>query len=460
MESPPTAIDHTLTSGGVATMPTTGAFRSLMAASQGPRPLSNVFAYRTTRMGRPIPMSLSDARFHVGGMVPTQGFERSRTTYSVMSMPNEDAAGEPKEDERKPPAENEPAESPSNTHDGTARSTGRRAVESDPETAAQVPRLFAFPPASTQTRCFRKRKGENESRDSKRSAVASTSDGKPTANLKIDPDECSDAGSCCICMCDPEEGETASIDGCDHAFCFECIEKWSERENTCPLCKVRFSRITRVDKSKKKKGQKGTKKVKQRDQRADMNPGHALQGLLAGLHNNSGFSSSIARLIFSGLGPSAGGGVIDFGTNTLGGPANVARRGGGPRQVRFRNPVALIDDPFFPDNEDGSDDGSDDDPTGFADFLSNMRQMNQQGGTRVEQFTVFGTYPMLSGESRLGGRDLSRATDFAATTANVTRSYATNAHVANAGGTADNALEIESDSDEDEVEVVDVRGGA
>ena len=482
MESPPTAIEHTLTSGGVASMPTTGAFRSLMAASQGPRPLSNVFAYRTTRMGRPIPMSLSDARFHVGGMVQNQGFERSRTTYSMMSMPNEDATGEPKEDERKPPAESDPAESLSNAHDDTARLTDRRSIESDPETASQVPRLFAFQPAPPPNRCLRKRKGEAESTASKRSAMASAPDGKPSANLKIDPDECSDAGSCCICMGDPEEGENASIDSCDHALCFECIEKWSERENTCPLCKVRFSRITRVDKTKRKKGQKGTKKVKQRDQRADMNPGHALQGLLgttnvfrpdrpyrfqhlpasqptAGLHQNSGFSSSIARLLFSGLGPSAGGGVIDFGTNTLGGPPPVmARRSGGPRQVRFRNPVAHIDDTFFSDN----DDGSDDDPTGFADFLSNMRQMNQQGGTRVEQhqFTVFGTYPMLSGESQLGGRAVGRATDFDAMTAQLTRSYATNAHVANAGGTADNALEIESDSDEDEVEVVDVRSGA
>jgi hypothetical protein len=39
----------------------------------------------------------------------------------------------------------------------------------------------------------------------------------------------------------------------------------------------------------------------------------------------------------------------------------------------------------------------------------------------------------------------------------MTRSYATNAHDRNAGVSAENALEIEDDSDDDEVEVVDVR---
>ena len=486
MESPPTAIDHALASGGVATMPTTAAFRSLMASSQGPRPLSNVFGY-TARTSRPL--SISDTHFHVGGIVSNQGFERSRATYSVMSMPREDATVELKDDERKPPAAADPADSPASTHEVVGRLSDRRTVNTDADTAAQSPRslasvtteLFAFQPAPP--RSFRKRKSEAKATTSKkRSAVASTQDDKPSANLKVDPDEFSDAGSCCICMCDPDDGELSSIDGCDHEFCFKCIETWSERENTCPLCKVRFNRINRVDKSKKKKGQKGTKKVKQRDQRADLNTGHALQGLLgtsflvtirqitvqnltplpikAGLHQNSGFSSSIARLIFSGLGPSAGSGVLDFGAG-IDGPPSMARRGnilgGGPRQVRFRNSVAHIDDTFFSDN----DDGSDDDQTGYADFVSNMRRMNEQRGARIGQHqfaAVSGSYPLLSDPSRLGARDLGA---FAAATAaaHLTRSYATNAHVANAGGTADNALEIESDS-EDEVEVVDVRNGA
>ena len=85
--------------------------------------------------------------------------------------------------------------------------------------------------------------------------------------------------NCCICMCDVEPKELAMINGCDHQFCFSCIEKWSERENKCPLCKARFTKIDRIHK-KRKKGTKNTKKVKQKDQRSDLASGAALEGLL------------------------------------------------------------------------------------------------------------------------------------------------------------------------------------
>jgi hypothetical protein len=85
--------------------------------------------------------------------------------------------------------------------------------------------------------------------------------------------------SCCICMCDVAGDDLACISGCEHRFCFECIEKWAERENSCPLCKNRFTKIDRVNK-KKTKGQKNVKRVKQRDQRSDLGPGVALEGLL------------------------------------------------------------------------------------------------------------------------------------------------------------------------------------
>ena len=35
------------------------------------------------------------------------------------------------------------------------------------------------------------------------------------------------------------------IECCNHAFCFECIKRWSETENTCPMCKKRFNAIKR-----------------------------------------------------------------------------------------------------------------------------------------------------------------------------------------------------------------------
>jgi len=53
---------------------------------------------------------------------------------------------------------------------------------------------------------------------------------------------------CCICLDIPALPELSSLNGCGHTFCFDCIEKWAERENTCPLCKVRFTKINRVHK--------------------------------------------------------------------------------------------------------------------------------------------------------------------------------------------------------------------
>lgn len=99
-------------------------------------------------------------------------------------------------------------------------------------------------------------------------------------------------------MSDVEVGDLAKINSCDHRFCFSCIEKWAERENSCPLCKVRFTKIERLNKSRRK-GQTNTKKVKKRDQRSDL-PGAALEGLLASLARRGSSSSNVARLIFSG----------------------------------------------------------------------------------------------------------------------------------------------------------------
>jgi hypothetical protein len=37
--------------------------------------------------------------------------------------------------------------------------------------------------------------------------------------------------------------ELASIDGCTHVFCTDCITEWSDQENSCPNCKKRFTTI-------------------------------------------------------------------------------------------------------------------------------------------------------------------------------------------------------------------------
>ena len=48
---------------------------------------------------------------------------------------------------------------------------------------------------------------------------------------------------CAICY-DETEGETpATIDGCQHKFCFQCIDKWSETKRECPLCRKPFTSI-------------------------------------------------------------------------------------------------------------------------------------------------------------------------------------------------------------------------
>jgi hypothetical protein len=105
------------------------------------------------------------------------------------------------------------------------------------------------------------------------------------ARLKADPDEDVNTehdSTCCICMSEPEPADLASINGCEHMFCFGCIEKWADRENTCPLCKQRFTKIDRVNKSKKKAA-KSSKKVKNRSQRLEMTQSHGLESLFGEL---------------------------------------------------------------------------------------------------------------------------------------------------------------------------------
>mmetsp|Transcript_21145 Transcript_21145/g.38271 ORF Transcript_21145/g.38271 Transcript_21145/m.38271 type:complete len:545 (-) Transcript_21145:272-1906(-) len=53
--------------------------------------------------------------------------------------------------------------------------------------------------------------------------------------------------TCAICIDAPSSmAEVASISGCTHRFCFDCIDKWAQTENKCPCCKARFQTIDRV----------------------------------------------------------------------------------------------------------------------------------------------------------------------------------------------------------------------
>jgi hypothetical protein len=107
----------------------------------------------------------------------------------------------------------------------------------------------------------------------------------------------SKTSTCCICLEIPTEEELSTINGCEHPYCFTCIETWADRENTCPLCKSRFTKIEKVNykSSKRKRGDdddddhsdigdekllsgRKSKRVRNRNQRADINMINPLRG--------------------------------------------------------------------------------------------------------------------------------------------------------------------------------------
>lgn len=230
--------------------------------------------------------------------------------------------------------------------------------------------------------------------------------------------------SCCICMDEPKPSDLASINGCEHLFCFECIEKWAERENSCPLCKVRFTKIDRVNKAKKKKGEaaKNTKKVKQKDQRSDIATGAALEGLLASFASSASFPHQrVARLIFSGIGHTSGNPFA-----VLPGAARRAAAGG----------TSLEDSLFSSDTDD--EEGSF--MPGASSFAEFFRSVPRAPGIIVSTGLGgrHGINVTLGGDPPTG------------------RSYASNGGDSNAGRQAENPLEIEDDSDEEDIEVVQV----
>ncbi|KAL3943210.1 MAG: hypothetical protein SGBAC_002699 [Bacillariaceae sp.] len=239
-----------------------------------------------------------------------------------------------------------------------------------------------------------------------------------TTNLKKPPPQSSPEEStsdslepkgevnCCICMCDAEPNDLAGTNGCEHQFCFGCIEKWAERENSCPLCKIRFTKIDRKNK-KRKKGQKNTKKVKQRDQRSDLVSGAALEGLLANFASTN--PPNLTRLFLSGFGSL---GNIDFGA-----PLSHSR---------FRS-ITIA--------RGGSAD-SDDDESPLSSLF------------RVYTNTLPPPLmPMM--------QPMSFASRFSAS-----RSYASNSHDRTAGRGAENPLTIDdSDSDDDDIVVLSSRRG-
>jgi len=230
-------------------------------------------------------------------------------------------------------------------------------------------------------------------------------------------------------MCEPKPADVAKINGCDHLFCFDCIERWAERENTCPLCKVRFSKIERVQKKRKSGAEKlkNSKRVKQKDQRSDLGSGAGLEGLLERVASNHSFPSphqTFARLIFAS---------IDSGTPFSHPNANYRSmlvRGGIPVEGTFES-------------------DTDDDDEGET-FLRSVRAGHSLSLLRRNiaipgRVLVGGSMPVL------------RQVPFSRAAVPASRSYASNGSDLNAGRRAENPLHIcdsDDEGDGDEAEVV------
>lgn len=75
--------------------------------------------------------------------------------------------------------------------------------------------------------------------------------------------------SACICsICLDYVSLRGRLSACEHSFCFDCILRWAQRENTCPLCKVRFRRV-RKEALRKTYGKEGTVELQVEDRAQD-----------------------------------------------------------------------------------------------------------------------------------------------------------------------------------------------
>jgi Ring finger domain len=359
----------------------------------------------------------------------------------------------------------------------------------DPESASSSRKRAAT--AAAAAAAGQSQAAPSHSSSAPRTAKRARTDLKPPPNAKndadYDDDEPAKAGaaaevSCCICMSEPERHEESTINGCEHRFCFGCIAKWSERENTCPLCKVRFTKICRAYPQRASRGGGGgksggqrsvnSKTVKQRDQRSDILSGPTLEGLLhslaasaAGGPPHNMLDPFMRRLFSSGL------------------------ISGGPNATRAFSLAEFMND------SDDDDDDFDDDAEAFHPFSFLMRSSTShyRVGTFVPSFPTMAaraaasgaaastessrTAPLADRSSRQhSGRMPTRACPHvsslsaaaspssprflavaaaAAATARPARSYATNSGDSRAGQDFANPLEID-DSSDDEIQVIGV----
>eukprot|EP00522_Entomoneis_paludosa_P001966 CAMPEP_0172472986 /NCGR_PEP_ID=MMETSP1065-20121228/68628_1 /TAXON_ID=265537 /ORGANISM="Amphiprora paludosa, Strain CCMP125" /LENGTH=411 /DNA_ID=CAMNT_0013231155 /DNA_START=606 /DNA_END=1841 /DNA_ORIENTATION=- len=335
------------------------------------------------------------------------------------------------------------------------------------ETAAAAPRrsarlqrnstavaAAAAPPEVAESRGYASRKREAEPMGG-RNKRARRSSRKPPPNAKDDAnyetDEKAETNeenySCCICMSEPNRQDLSVIDGCDHRFCFDCIAKWADRENTCPLCKVRFSNISRVHKSKTRRGDKGslnTKHVRSKDQRSDLVSGAALEAMLNSLAatNRSGVRGPrVGHLLFAmgGSMPSA---------------RNRSSRSGS------RRTTLVVEE----ENGDSDEDSEGFNIPNFNELMRSTMELSRRAPRRTGPLTAtVGTAGLHQSHTTAAGNTwmvppppLFSMFSQQPPLPNQ-RSYAVNVNDSSAGR-ADNPLEIDDDSSDDEVEILDVTG--
>lgn len=123
---------------------------------------------------------------------------------------------------------------------------------------AKVPRSTAI---RTEARREKRREVESVSSSNKK-PKQSPRDKSPK------PDEARGSPWCSICMNQPGRFQVSAIDSCVHEFCFDCISTWSQTENSCPLCKQRFTQVSRVHKARKCSNLTNTLVVEDRNQRS------------------------------------------------------------------------------------------------------------------------------------------------------------------------------------------------
>ena len=62
-------------------------------------------------------------------------------------------------------------------------------------------------------------------------------------SLNSDESSVTDLFECCICFEEPRANNIATLNGCNHEFCLDCVTEWAETNNVCPLCRAPFQSI-------------------------------------------------------------------------------------------------------------------------------------------------------------------------------------------------------------------------